>query len=324
MSFASLAHITAEAVVPEQLVHYVRAVSGRRAVLCRGWAAYIHEGHAVLVAYPPEGSGEPAPDLRPALEDLRLGACRAEAGGGGMAPRGANTRELACSRVTVLAPFRPAEAPEGAFGKSDSYWQLSVPAPAPGAKLRNMLVRAGRELRLEEEDWSPACAGLLRHYLQARPLPPGTRAVFEALPRYLGAPGLDGAAGETAPERNPGVVLLAARRKDGALAGFSVGDFSGLRTAFYMFSFRRPDAPPGTADALLAGLLDKARQLGHGRMNLGLGINDGIGFFKRKWGAVPFPPYVETSWDLRPEGALPRRGGGLFGRLRRWIGAGSV
>lgn len=321
MSFASLAHITAEAVVPEQLVHYVRAVSGRRAVLCRGWVAYIHEDHAVLVAYPPEGSGETAADLRPALEDLRLGACLAEREGSGMAPARADNRELACSRVTVLAPFRPAEAPETALGKSDSYWQLPVPAPAPGAKLRNMLARAGRELRLEEEDWSPACAGLLRHYLQARPLPPGTRAVFEALPRYLGAPDPDGTAKGNAPKRNPGVVLLAARRKYGELAGFSVGDFSGLRTAFYMFSFRRPDAPPGTADALLAGLLDKAQRLGHERMNLGLGINGGIGFFKRKWGAIPFPPYVETSWALRPEGASPRREGGLFGRLRQWIGA---
>ena len=318
MSFASLAHITAEAVVPEQLVHYVRAVSGRRAVLCRGWVAYVHERHAVLVAYPPAGSGETAADLRPALEDLRLGGRQAEAGG--MSPPGAGNPAQPCSRVTVLAPFRPVEAPDDASEKSDSYWQLPVPAPAPGAKLRNMLVRAGRELRLKEEDWSPACAELLRHYLQARPLPLGTRAVFEALPRYLGAPGSDGAAEGNAPKRAPGVVLLAARRTDGALAGFSVGDFSGLRTAFYMFSFRRPDAPPGTADALLAGLLDKARQLGHERMNLGLGINDGIGFFKRKWGAVPFPPYVETSWELRPPGASARRGGGLFGRLRQWIG----
>ena len=142
MSFASLAHITAEAVVPEQLVHYVRAVSGRRAVLCRGWVAYIHEGHAVLVAYPPAGNGEAAVDLRPALEDLRLGACRTEAvcqaerGGSGMVPGRAGNRELACSRVTVLAPFRPVEAPEGASSKSDSYWQLPVPAPAPARRRR--------------------------------------------------------------------------------------------------------------------------------------------------------------------------------------------
>ena len=152
MSFASLAHITAEAVVPEQLVHYVRAVSGRRAVLCRGWVAYIHDGHAVLVAYPPEGNGETAVDLRPALEDLRLGIRPIEAGGGSLTPGRASSREPGCSRVTVLAPFRPAEAPDNAFEKSDSYWQLPVPAPAPGAKLRNMLVRAGRELRLGEED----------------------------------------------------------------------------------------------------------------------------------------------------------------------------
>jgi hypothetical protein len=47
-------------------------------------------------------------------------------------------------------------------------------------------------------------------------------------------------------------------------------------------------------------------------MNLGLGVSDGIRFFKRKWGAEPFLPYVEASW--RP--AAPR----LFSRLRGLFG----
>ena len=46
-----LQHFTAEAVVPEQLLHYVAAVAGSRPLACAGFPAYLLEGHLVLVAY---------------------------------------------------------------------------------------------------------------------------------------------------------------------------------------------------------------------------------------------------------------------------------
>ena len=66
-----------------------------------------------------------------------------------------------------------------------------------------------------------------------------------------------------------------------------------------MFAFRRPDAPPGTADALLAALAAEAETRGHGLLNLGLGIHPGVAFFKKKWGASLFLPCVETGWSVR-------------------------
>jgi hypothetical protein len=50
-------------------------------------------------------------------------------------------------------------------------------------------------------------------------------------------------------------------------------------------------------------------------MNLGLGVNAGVAFFKRKWGAAPFLPYVEVSWDI----AAPS----LVTRLGRLLGIGA-
>ena len=80
----------------------------------------------------------------------------------------------------------------------------------------------------------------------------------------------------------------------------TVGDYSALRTAFYMFAFRQHDSPPGTSDALLDTLIHEAVKRGHSQLNLGLGISDGIGFFKKKWNARPAMPYVETSWAITP------------------------
>jgi hypothetical protein len=93
-----------------------------------------------------------------------------------------------------------------------------------------------------------------------------------------------------------------------------VGEYAGLSTAFYMFAFRDARmAPPGATDLLLCRLLDEARERGQTRMNLGLGVNEGVGFFKRKWGAVPFLPYVQATWEITSPGVFSILRG-LFGR----------
>ena len=65
-------------------------------------------------------------------------------------------------------------------------------------------------------------------------------------------------------------------------------------------SFRRGQG------ALLNALLDEAAGRGHMLLNLGLGINPGVAFFKRKWNARPWLPYVETSWEFPARGRLAR------------------
>ena len=79
-----------------------------------------------------------------------------------------------------------------------------------------------------------------------------------------------------------------------------------------MFAFRRPDAPPGCADALLAALMEEGVRRGHGCMNLGLGIRPGIEFFKKKWRAQRGLPYYERTWRISPirRGILSRLFGG--------------
>lgn len=291
MHATTLAQIRAEACIPEQLPHYVQAVSGRRAVACLGYAAYLHEGHAVLAAYPGSSRVQsfevPPLSGRPPSENELLGGVSPAP----LADALEELRALGCASVTTLSPFAPLEAPAEAAKAAikDLYWQISLPAPRPNAKLRNMLARSGKEVQLHEEGWAKEHEALVEHYLRSRPFPQGVRAVFSALGSYV------------SPRGEPGggqPLLLAARRKDASLAAFAVGDFSGLETAFYMFAFRWPDAPPGTADLLLAGLARHGEAMGHSRMNLGLGINPGISHFKKKWGASPYLPYVETAWNL--------------------------
>jgi hypothetical protein len=266
-------NVAAEAVVPEQVPPYVCAVAGstpREIGACLG---YAQGDELLLVGYPLHDPRDTAAMAAAVDEALKTAGLR---------------------RLTVLGPVRPPQAPRSTPAEEDDYYSLPVPPPAPGQKLRNLLRRAGRELAVESgRACSPEHLALVRSYLDGRTLAAGTRHIFEQLPDYLAA--------------SDGSLIVSARRADGGLAAFAVGEFASRHTAFFMFSFRNADlAPPGSADLLLAELIEQARARGQTRMNLGLGVNAGICFFKRKWGAEPFLPYVAVSWQVGHPGLLER------------------
>jgi hypothetical protein len=49
---------------------------------------------------------------------------------------------------------------------------------------------------------------------------------------------------------------------------------------------------PGASDLLLSEVIQQAKTEGKKYMNLGLGINSGVTFFKKKWGGAVFLPYA--------------------------------
>lgn len=267
-----LARVTAEAVVPEQVVVYVSAVAGSKPRMVGSCIGYDSGGEFVLVGYPLHDPLDESAMTEAVTLALQIPGLR---------------------RLTVIGPVRPKAAPAGSPLETDCYYAIPVPPPRPTQKLRNILRRASRDLILDQgrrcgEDHM----GLVQRYLDERPVAPGTRRIFGHLQSYLAA--------------SPGSLVLSARLADGRLAAFAVGEFASLRTAFFMFCFRDSRvAPPGSADLVLSGLLDEAARRGHSRMNLGLAINEGIRFFKEKWGPASFLPYMQVTWaPTRPVGAL--------------------
>lgn len=273
---SQLAHITGAALTPDQLLPYVRAVSGLESRLCGGCALHHGGGHAVLVAYPP-GTPEDADAMDAAVaEALTLPGL---------------------AHITVIAAARPTVAPAEATITQDAYWSLPLPlvmpAGRPGQKLRNLLRRATREVSIEQTGgpgvWTAEHSALAEAFIEKKrqALDEGSSYIFRRLGDYLAAA--------------PQARLFSARDAAGRLLACAIGDFSSFSTAFYMFAFRSPEAPPGTADALLAALAAEGAARGHSLLNLGLGMSEGVSFFKKKWGARPFLSCVETSWAPRPE-----------------------
>jgi Acetyltransferase (GNAT) domain len=259
-----LSRVSAESVVPEQVIAYVRAVAGSRPRMLGACIGYEYETTLVLVGYPlhaPQDAGAMAEAVEQALKTPGL------------------------HRLTVIGPARPPQAPAGIQALEDVYLALPVPPPPPAQKLRNILRRARRDLRLDRgRHLGDDHLALVQRYLDNRHLDSGTRHIFRQLPRFI--------------ETSDGSLIASARFADGRLAAFAVGEFASFSTGFFMFCFRDPSlAPPGAADLTLSGLLEEAHQRGQTRMNLGLGVNAGIRFFKRKWGAEAFLRYVEISWE---------------------------
>ncbi|MDE5880074.1 MAG: translation initiation factor IF-2 [Desulfovibrio sp.] len=273
---SQLAHITGGALTPDQLLPYVRAVSGLESRQCGGCVLHHGGGHAVLVAYP-QGSPKDAGAVEVAVaEALTLPGLE---------------------HLTVIAAARPAAAPAEATTTEDAYWSLSLPLAMPpgrpGQKLRNLLRRAAREVSIAQTGgpgaWTGEHAALAEAFIKKKgpALDAGSSYIFGRLGDYLAGA--------------PNARLFSARDAAGRLLACAIGDYYSFSTAFYMFAFRSPVSPPGTADALLAALAAEGAARGHSLLNLGLGMGDGVSFFKKKWGARPFLPCVETSWALRPE-----------------------
>lgn len=269
----SIQAASASAIVPDQLIHYVKAVSGLRAERVENCLLHGDGQNFVLVAFPPENpAGAGAADEALAQILKRRGV----------------------KNLTVLAAARPEAAPGNAVCHEDAWWFLNLPA-TPGQKTRNMLKRAAREVSVAREDWSDEIAALARNLDERKKLDAGSRYIHSRLADYINS--------------SDDAILYAARTAAGEVAACAIADYSSFSTAFYMFAFRSPKAPPGSADLVLAKIAEEAADRGCYRLNLGLGIDEGVGFFKKKWGAKPELPHVETSWSPQKKGFFSR----LFG-----------
>jgi len=241
------------AYVPEHLPGYGRAFSGGEAFLVGDYLGYLREGTLIFVGYP----------LEETYNEKKMKALLAEA-----------MRRFQPFRVALMAPSY--SEPGGERKAVDYYYRLDLRSSRIPSKIKNMIHRAGRELRVEKSrEFDAEHQKLIDDFLGSREVEEGTRVIFQKIADYLSSV--------------PAAMVFDARDSQGRLAGFDVADFGSEEYAFYLFNFRSRKFPvPGTSDLLLHALIQEARNQGKSYVNLGLGTNEGVAFFKRKWGGMPF------------------------------------
>ena len=272
-----ISEISSLAWVPEHLVEYVVAVTGKEPHLIGEYLCYSGPSEVVVVGYP----------IRGPFQRESLGICIQKV-------REAFPRR----RIVLLAPELPPVKGLRPRGREDFYFKLELRDLRPKAKVRNMLKRASREIEvLPTREISREHMRLLEEFLDSKALGPQAEEVIRGIPKYV--------------SQVDSSILLSAWSRERKLVAFTVGHLAGGPWGFYMFNITSPSIRvPGACDLLLYRLISEARERGKRFLNLGLGISKGVSFFKEKWGAWPFVPYKEAEYE---EGGIVR---GIHAALR--------
>lgn len=178
--------------------------------------------------------------------------------------------------VSVICPFKISDLPLSA---SDFYYRLEVKDLRVSQKTRNMIRRAEKEVSVEiRRGIEREHMEIVEEFIKGKSIEERTAWILRRIDSYISS--------------SPKAFVIDSRDKSGRLVAFNVVDLFSRDYAFFMFSIRRGKGfVPGTADLLFYEMVELARKEGKKYLNLGLGINDGIRFFKEKWGGKPFLAY---------------------------------
>lgn len=252
-------YIERHAYVPEHIPQYVAPISATEPHLFGEFLVYAKKGHFILVGYPLNESFD-AKRLEKALEDA--------------------VESLKPASVSLITATIPPSFRQDPPSPTDHYYRLELSTLSISQKLRNMLRRAGRELSVGKNlQFGEEHRKMVDTFLKTHSADEGTRFIFERIDTYL-------ASSKTA-------AIFEARSGDGELVAFDIAEFKPRDYAVYMFNFRSESRyTPGASDLLLSAVIGQAIAEGKKYINLGLGINPGVVFFKAKWGGVAFLPHA--------------------------------
>ncbi len=247
------------AYVPEHIPQYVTPISQAEPHLFGDFLVYAKKGHFILVGYP----------LKEAFEEKRLGRTLEDA-----------VKHLKPESVSLIAPTIPPSLQNGLHPPTDHYYRLDLSTISISQKSRNMLRRAGRELSVgKNSHFDQEHNKIVEEFLKTHPVDEAIRFIFQRIDTYLSS-------SKTA-------SIFEARTADGDLVAFDIAEFMPKDYAVYMFNFRsQARYIPGASDLLLSAVIQQAITEGKKYINLGLGINPGVTFFKKKWGGVAFLPHA--------------------------------
>jgi len=252
-------YIEDHAYVPEHIPHYVTAISQTEPFLFGDYLAYAKKDLLIFVGYP----------FKETFEEKRMKSVLEKA-----------IKRFKPESVSLIAPSIPSSLNDCIHPPSDHYYRLDLSALSISQKLRNMLSRAGRELFVKRSrDFDKEHQKLIEDFLKFHPVDEATRSIFEKIGDYLST--------------SPTAWVFDARKGKGELVAFDVAEFKPKSYAIYMFNFNSETFyVPGASDLLLSEVIKHAKTEGKKYINLGLGINSGVTFFKKKWGGVIFFPYA--------------------------------
>ena len=252
-------YIQDHAYVPEHIPQYVKAISQTEPFLFGDFLVYSKKGLSIFVGYP----------LKEPFDEKQMGKVVEEV-----------IKRFKPESLSLTGPAIPSSFKNCERAPSDHYYRLDLSSLSISQKLRNMLRRAGRELAIEKKrNFDEDHRRMVEDFLKNHPVDEETRFIFRRIGVYLSS-------SKTA-------WVFDARNKSGELVAFDIAEFAPKDYAIYMFNFNSDTFyVPGASDLLLAEVIQQAKTERKKFVSLGLGINPGVTFFKKKWGGKVFLPHA--------------------------------
>jgi hypothetical protein len=179
-----------------------------------------------------------------------------------------------------IAPGIPESLLPRVQGKeTDEYYKLDPRESGIKRSLEREVEKASLVLRVEKNrEWSPEHAALTREFLEKEDLPPKVRELYLRMPQVL--------------DRSETSLALSARDSKGNLSAFFVIELGAQRFATYVVGcYSLSHYISHASDLLFHEMIGLAREKEKEYIHLGLGVNEGIRRFKKKWGGVAGLPY---------------------------------
>jgi hypothetical protein len=179
-----------------------------------------------------------------------------------------------------IAPEIPASlASKVRSRENDFYYRLGLENPRFGSRLIRAAETAAQELTVDSSrTFSEEHLSLTGEFLERQELPPRVRHLYLRMKDYLSF-------SQTA-------LLLSAWDRKNRLSAYYVLEFGAEKFLTYVVGCHsKTNYVPHASDFLFYEMVKSAQKFQKEYIHLGLGVNEGIARFKKKWGGVPFLRY---------------------------------
>ena len=260
------ATVLANAYVPEHSVDLIGGISGGEPFLVGDCLVFWKNGELIVNGFPLAGPFNGS-QFEVLTNRLR--------------------RRFRPERISYIAPQRPLSlAGRISETASDEYYTLDLQDVSMPAAVKRNIRNASRQLSVSVSGPMDRSHRQLMDEFIARVNPgPRVSRLLDRMPAYVAS--------------QSGGIVLSARDDQERLNAFYVVDLAPAGFSTYVIGcYTRRPYITGASDLLMSALVDLSRHSGKTFIHLGLGINEGLRRFKKKWGGVPSRPYRMATVDL--------------------------
>lgn len=248
-------YILTHAYVPEHSIELITCVSGGEPFLVENFFCCLRNGWMIVVGYP-LGQDFTADGLERVIDRV--------------------IERFRPRHISLIAPELPSsKALSCQERESDQYYTLGIhEAPLHGG-LRRLVKKAQKVLTVERSsDMENTHMELMKEFDERVRPPRRVRELLFKMPEYVRPSG--------------GCVVLNARDITRNLTAFYVVDLEPRNFCTYVIGCHsKKYYVPGASDLLCHEMIRLGRESEKDYIHLGLGVNEGIRRFKKKWGGRP-------------------------------------